>query len=322
MANSHKTSAHASINTSLAKGEAPEEAYLGALDGELAPVRARLQLLYRQPPQLLHIEGRDADSRVSVALWWAAMLNCETPSASSPCIFCDSCRRIAAVIASRAEEEDNAGAAASHPDIVFFDGRKSSIKIDDVRALHRLLGEKPHFAKKRIIIFYEAQSLGIPAANSLLKILEEPSPDTVFVFTMPQRERILPTLISRGWVLTLPWRSPECCYGSNELAWADILKTFLEEGKNWFGQSSLHSGVDVLAAQEFITAVQKGMLEKYSPSAASPLGQMLSRCSDRDMLLINDLCMKYQDALLYQTNPVYVIDAFASQINRIFNRLN
>ena len=320
MSSSHKSSTRTPVNTSHAIGEAPEEAYRGALDTKLASVRARLQLLCRRPPQLLHIEGRDADSRVSVALWLAAKLNCEA-SYASPCFSCDSCRRIAAVIASRSDDEDNAGAAASHPDIVFFDGRKSSIKIDDVRSLHRLLGEKPHFAKKRIIIFCEAQSLGIPAANSLLKILEEPSPDTIFVFTMPQRERILPTLISRGWVLTLPWHSPECCHGSEEWAWSEVLKTFLEEGKNWFGQSSLRTGADILNAQECLTAVQKGMLEKYSPSSASPLGQILSLCSDTDILIINELCMKYHDALLYQTNPVYVIDAFASQIYRIFNKL-
>lgn len=83
-----------------------------------------------------------------------------------------------------------------------------SIKIDEVRALRPLLGEPPRFGRKRVIVMAEAQALGIEAANSLLKVLEDPCPDTCFVFTAPQRERLLPTLVSRGWVVTLPWPDP------------------------------------------------------------------------------------------------------------------
>ena len=86
-----------------------------------------------------------------------------------------------------------------------LDGREGSIKIETVRELRTILGEAPRGDGKRVVILAEAQSLGVEAANALLKSLEEPRPGVCFLLLAPQRERLLPTLVSRGWVVTLAW---------------------------------------------------------------------------------------------------------------------
>ena len=158
-----------------------------------------------------------------------------------PCLSCSSCLRLGVNM---------------HPDLILLDGREGSIKIDDVRGLRPILGEKPHFARWRVIIAAEAQSLGIEAANSLLKVLEDPCPDTCFVFTAPQRERLLPTLVSRGWVVTLPWPEAGRPLAEELRPWEQALGRFVSEGRGWLDMTSERNGMDA-AIQRVQGAGQK-----------------------------------------------------------------
>jgi len=273
-----------------------------ALSDELSSVREKLCFLSAEPPQLLHIEGGEVNSRIAMAVWWASRLNCREHNA--PCMECSSCTRIA---------------MAMHPDIFFLDGRSSSIKIDDVRELRPILGEKPRFCNYRVIILAEAQALGIPAANSLLKILEEPAPDTCFVFTVPQRECLLPTLISRGWVLTLPRKSPVGEVQEKEMMISDVLGSFLENGTGWF-QSSVFKNIDAAEAQNIVIAVQKSLMLRHIGLDKMYLARIFSCMPDSYALDIDELCSSSQDALANQVNPQYVIDALVTSMYSIVHR--
>ncbi len=273
-----------------------------ALSDEFFRIREKLRYLSSEPPQLLHIEGGDAVSRIAMAVWWASLLNCREPDA--PCMACSSCTRIAMAV---------------HPDIFFLDGREASIKIDDVRGLRPILGEKPHFSSYRVVILAEAQALGIPAANSLLKILEEPSHDTCFVFTVPQRESLLPTLISRGWVLTLPRRSPVGAIEEKESELFDLLGEFMESGSGWF-QSSAFKNIDAAGAQNIVIAVQKALMFRHVGQDEAHPVRVFSSITDEAALDIDELCRVSQDALANQVNPQYVVDALVTGIYGIVHR--
>ena len=276
--------------------------FLPALSTGLEKVRGRLRSLCKQPPQLIHIEGGCVEERVAVALWWASLLNCTRTSAAAPCLSCTPCLRIAAFM---------------HPDVIFFDGRASSIKIDDVRSLRPLLGEKPRFGLVRVVIIAEAQALGIEASNSLLKILEEPTSDTCFVFTAPQRERLLPTLVSRGWVITLPWETSRETFTQEECALDEVLGQFLETGSGWFGASQFRSSMDIQATGQLILTVRKALIQCHAGHVGGRLAALFSTMSAERRLDIGQLCEQGQDALLHQVNPVYVADALASGLYRI-----
>ncbi|GAG32019.1 unnamed protein product, partial [marine sediment metagenome] len=65
---------------------------------------------------------------------------------------------------------------------------ESSIKIEQIRDLKRQTGYKLFEGKKKVWIIKEADKLTLEAANSLLKILEEPPPDTVFILISKTQE--------------------------------------------------------------------------------------------------------------------------------------
>ncbi|WP_294447505.1 DNA polymerase III subunit delta' [uncultured Mailhella sp.] len=275
-------------------------AFSASLDPELERPRAFLRAMRQEPPQLLHLEGGNASSRVALALWWAALLNCEEQD-DEPCLACHSCLRIGADM---------------HPDLFLLDGRAASIKIDEVRALRPVLGEKPHFGRRRVIVLAEAQSLGVEAANSLLKVLEDPSPDTCFVFTAPQRERLLPTLVSRGWVITLPWPETGRALPAELQVWENALARFASEGRGWFDMTQARNGLDAATAQNVVLVGQKALADCLASRSSGPLAGLLRPLPEEMLLEISELFVKCQDALIAQVNPLLALDAMATGLWR------
>lgn len=303
-----RAKAAAAADEVLPSREEAVTAFSSALVPNLQRVRERVATLAERPPQLLHVEGGELNERVGLALWWAALLNCENvgqcgPKNGSaevgPCLACPSCLRIGAGL---------------FADLVVLDGREGSIKIDQVRELRPLLGEAPRFGRKRVVIVLEAQSLGIEAANSLLKSLEEPCPDSCFLFTMPQRERLLPTLVSRGWVLTLPWPDPSRPLSDPVRDWALSLAEFVGSGRGWFERTSVKGALDAALAQRIVLAGQKALAERLTGRENSGLGRILGHLPDRLVPAADELFAQCQEALQAQVNPALVMDRMATEL--------
>ena len=260
--------------------------------------------MLEHPPQLLHLEGGDVSSRVSLALWWAALLNCEEQE-PRPCLECPACLRTGALM---------------HPDLFLLDGRVSSIKIDDVRALRPVLGEHPRFGRRRVVVLAEAQALGVEAANSLLKVLEDPCPDTCFVFTAPQRERLLPTLVSRGWVITLPWPQPGGAPSGELGLWDQALARFAVEGRGWFDLSQLRNGLDAAKAQQVVLAGRKALADRLAGREGGALAAVFRPLPEAWLLELDELFSETEDALQAQVNPLLALDAMACGVHDVVRR--
>lgn len=71
------------------------------------------------------------------------------------------------------------------------------ITIDQVRALDDFLGVGTHRDGFRIILINPTEAMNRSTANSLLKSLEEPTPNTLFILISSEPLRLLPTLRSR-----------------------------------------------------------------------------------------------------------------------------
>jgi DNA polymerase-3 subunit delta' len=112
----------------------------------------------------------------------AAALNCATGDA---CGECEPCSKIVGGI---------------HPDVVTLvrEGAANIVPIESVRnqVLGRI-GLPPHEANVRVFIVEEATAMAPPAANALLKTLEEPPARTLFVLCTTAPEQLLPTIRSR-----------------------------------------------------------------------------------------------------------------------------
>lgn len=96
-------------------------------------------------------------------------------------------------------------AAGSHPDLVRLerlakDGAgdlSRSITVDQVRGLQRLFATTASFSPWRVVVVDAIDDLERPAANALLKNLEEPPPHSLFLLVSHAPERLLPTIRSR-----------------------------------------------------------------------------------------------------------------------------
>lgn len=76
---------------------------------------------------------------------------------------------------------------------------KHDIPIESVRNLIRLLKLKAPGTNeiRRVIIVEDAQDMNEEAQNAMLKILEEPASDCVFILTVDSESSLLPTIVSR-----------------------------------------------------------------------------------------------------------------------------
>ncbi len=118
------------------------------------------------------------------AIALAMALSCQVRR-GDPCGECDACAKIVAGI---------------HPDVVTLlrEGAAQIVPIESVRSqVIARLGLPPHEGPVRVFIVEEATSLAPPAANALLKTLEEPPARTLFVLCTTAPEQLLPTIRSR-----------------------------------------------------------------------------------------------------------------------------
>ncbi len=95
--------------------------------------------------------------------------------------------------------------AGSHPDMRWLqrlpkekgEGLARNITVAQVRSLGEFLGLTPALSERRVIVIDAIDELEPSAANALLKMLEEPPPNTVFFLVSHAPGRLLPTIRSR-----------------------------------------------------------------------------------------------------------------------------
>lgn len=83
------------------------------------------------------------------------------------------------------------------------DEKSQEIRIEQLRALDDWFYSSTHRAGFRVVIFYPAHQINGITANALLKILEEPMPQTVFLLITAQLPLMLPTIRSRCQLMRL-----------------------------------------------------------------------------------------------------------------------
>jgi len=301
----------------------PEEArkiYIDACAVECDTFREKISRLRKNPPQLLHLEGGSVEQRVSFAHYWAALHICQSPKSFSesigqvnnesspvlmPCLECADCYKVAAHM---------------HTDALYYDGQDESIKVQDMRDLKVRVGEEPRFAPKRVVVLLEAQSLTLDSANTLLKVLEEPSAHTLFIFTTAQRERLLPTLISRGFVLTLPWQDPARELNSLEKEWEIILVEFFRTGAGLFAKTAQKGLMDAHLAQCILLLIQKSLSHSLAGRDLGMLTKVWLNLSAHDFNQADEILANAQEALQFQTNTTYIVEVMLSELFNLLPR--
>jgi DNA polymerase-3 subunit delta' len=154
-------------------------------------------------PHALIFKGKEGIGKYDFAITFAKSYLCQNALSSHlPCESCSSCKwfpdshpdfKHIAPIESEDEESSKRKTV-----------RKKNIVISQIRELSEYLELSAHQEKgRRIVLIEPADSLNQAASNALLKILEEPPENTLFILVTSQAQKLIATIRSRCQLLDL-----------------------------------------------------------------------------------------------------------------------
>ncbi|WP_299728981.1 DNA polymerase III subunit delta' [uncultured Endozoicomonas sp.] len=116
---------------------------------------------------------------------------CHTPSGGYACGHCKSCDLLQ---------------AGTHPDVLVIEPESSGkpIKIDQIRCINEFARKTAQQGGRRVIIINPAEAMNVNAANALLKSLEEPGDNTLFLLVSARAGDMLATIRSRCQLVMFP----------------------------------------------------------------------------------------------------------------------
>lgn len=175
--------------------------------------------------------GPEGSAKLQLAIAFSGYLLCDAPGPADACGECPNCQKVAnlvhpdlhfvfPVVLSAAEK------VASSDDRLkewnsfvlknnYFDlnqwqehlgelGKNAVIGVEESRHILQKLSLKSYSGKYKIMIMWLPEKMNIAAANKLLKMLEEPPAETLFLLVCDSIENMLPTIISRTQSLKIP----------------------------------------------------------------------------------------------------------------------
>ncbi len=185
--------------------------------------RLRDMLARKHFPHAIILSGASGSGKYTLALMLAQALNCLAPTETDGlpdfCGQCANCRRIAPAadldarfaeaveareVLRETDKKETRLFVQTHPDVLIIppDPPQMMIKVDQVRRVIETIYYRPAEARERVYIFTDSAFMK-EAANSLLKVLEEP-PDFATIFILSENPgELLPTIRSRAMVVAL-----------------------------------------------------------------------------------------------------------------------
>lgn len=136
--------------------------------------------------------------KTSAARIFATAINCLSPAADGEsCSVCESCKAF--------EEQRSIN--------IYELDAASNNSTEDIRRLINEVSVPPQFGRYKVYIIDEVHMLSQGAFNAFLKTLEEPPPYVVFILATTEKQKILPTILSRCQVFDFKPIPPDVIVG-------------------------------------------------------------------------------------------------------------
>lgn len=131
--------------------------------------------------------------------------------------------------------------------------QKADIKVDEAREVGKFLNLTSSEGNWRVVIIDSADALNVAAANSLLKLIEEPPKRTLMILIAHNIGRLLPTIRSRCHIVNFNSLSEKDFYNIVQSSMLDILESDL----------SLYHSLFQGSAGQAITSISRDIHLKY-----------------------------------------------------------
>ncbi|HFU3729367.1 TPA: DNA polymerase III subunit delta' [Streptococcus suis] len=128
-----------------------------------------------------------------MAIFLSQSLFCQEKAGVLPCQTCRTCRLID---------------AGEFSDVTLLEPQGTIIKTETVRELVKNFSQSGFESSKQVFIIRDAEKMHANAANSLLKVIEEPQSDIHIFLLTNQEEAVLPTIKSRTQMMAFPKNLP------------------------------------------------------------------------------------------------------------------
>lgn len=146
-------------------------------------------------PHALMLVGREGDGLALLGDFLRRGLLCRE-AGIEPCGQCKSCLLVR---------------AGAHPDsrVLEPEGKSLTIKVDQIRSIANFMHETPQQGGNKVIRLTHSEKMNTAAANAVLKMLEEPTPNTYLILESTSLSRMLPTVRSRCRLYKLEQPGPD-----------------------------------------------------------------------------------------------------------------
>jgi len=177
--------------------------------------------------------GKEGLGQWPLAISFAALVNCPEPVKTSdenhpfyPCGECRNCRNIFALNYEGLHFVVPVGPSKKFSDVIdmtneFLEVKREeplrltsasttlNVPIDMAREVKKKLSLRGGEGVTRVAVFYRMELMLTASADALLKLIEEPPPNTIIILTADRPESLLPTIQSRSQCIKMDRVSPE-----------------------------------------------------------------------------------------------------------------
>jgi DNA polymerase-3 subunit delta' len=177
----------------------------------------------------LLFSGNEGSANLALALAFITYLNCENRQEDDSCGVCPSCHKIIKLIhpdvkfsfpfiTIKDKDPISDNLLGEWRNFVlqdpfnnatgwstYFGGgdKQLYISVDESRQIIRKLTLKPFEAKLNVMLIWLPEYMNSPAANALLKEIEEPPDNSIFILVTNDIKRLIPTILSRTQVIQI-----------------------------------------------------------------------------------------------------------------------